>query len=225
MTITTASADYSFLNGTPEPTAAKNNDQLGQEEFLKLMVTQLENQDPTKPMDSFEFLSQISQFSTVDGIQDLGKTFGSFSDQFFSSMTLDAANMVGKTAIVASSEAPLAKGGEVPVSINVPADVPGIDITVQDGVGTVVRQMTLPATQAGMLDFSWDGKDQQGEDLESGTYNLSASYGLGEAAQPMAIYVHQEVKTVLFDQQGSGLVLSLADGREIGMSDVLGFQQ
>ena len=88
--------------GLTQPKAEKKKE-LGQEAFLNLMITQLKNQDPFKPLDSGEFLGQLAQFGTVSGLQDLQTKFDSLSSALVSNQALQAASLVGHTALVPSS--------------------------------------------------------------------------------------------------------------------------
>jgi hypothetical protein len=88
------------------PTAdARANDKLGQEQFLKLMITQLNNQDPFKPLESGEFLGQLAQFGTVSGIQDLQQSFQGLAGSMQSNQALQAAGLVGRSVYVPAQEA------------------------------------------------------------------------------------------------------------------------
>src|SRR4026209_1422384 len=97
-----------IINGTGAPGAAqqgsgiKKKDQLGQAEFLQLMLAQLKNQDPFKAMDPSQFLGQLAQFGTVTGIQDMQNAFTSLSDAMRASQVLDGASMVGRDVLVPS---------------------------------------------------------------------------------------------------------------------------
>ncbi|TAL42573.1 MAG: flagellar hook assembly protein FlgD, partial [Methylovulum sp.] len=89
---------YSGLGvSTLDTTKATKTTSLSQDEFLKLMTTQMTHQDPTKPMQNGEFLSQMAQFGTVSGIQDLQQSFKDFSASISSDQALQASSLVGRT--------------------------------------------------------------------------------------------------------------------------------
>ena len=105
-----------IINGTGAAGSAsqgsgiKKKDQLGQAEFLELMIAQLKNQDPFKAMDPSQFLGQLAQFGTVSGIQDMQAAFGTLSDAMRSSQVLDGATMVGRDVLVPSDDSHAAGG-------------------------------------------------------------------------------------------------------------------
>src|SRR3954467_3273015 len=108
-----------IINGTgaagaaSQPGGAQKSDQLGQNEFLKLMIAQLKNQDPFKAMDPSQFLGQLAQFGTVSGIQEMKAAFGTLSDAMRSSQVLDGSAMIGRDVLVASEDATLQAEGSV----------------------------------------------------------------------------------------------------------------
>src|SRR5690625_1502858 len=96
------------LNGLTDSGDSQNTRQqkapgeIGQEDFLKLMVTQLQNQDPFSPMENGEFLAQIAQFTTATGIQELQQSFERFSSNIKTEQALQAASLVGRNVVVES---------------------------------------------------------------------------------------------------------------------------
>src|SRR5687767_1979784 len=108
-----------IINGTSgagsasQSSATKKKDQLGQAEFLELMIAQLQNQDPFKAMDPSQFRGQLAQFGTVSGISEMKEAFGTLSDAMRSSQVLDGSAMIGRDILVASDEATLQAEGPV----------------------------------------------------------------------------------------------------------------
>jgi flagellar basal-body rod modification protein FlgD len=108
-----------IINGTgaagsaSQGSGVKKKDQLGQAEFLELMIAQLKNQDPFKAMDPSQFLGQLAQFGTVSGIAEIKEAFGTLSDSMRSSQVLDGATMVGREVLVPSDEVMLQAEGSV----------------------------------------------------------------------------------------------------------------
>lgn len=202
---------------------AGSTSDLGQDDFLTLMLAQLENQDPTKPVDNVEFLSQIAQFSQVSGIQSLQTSFANFSDQFSTQMALDAGSMIGSEAILSSDYLHLQEGAVARASIDVPEGVDQVEISVRDQVGTLVDRFVLDTDSSGIRPFEWDGENSEGVQSPTGIYNFSAVVRgeTGDTALPL--YVHERVDSVLLDQTGAGMLLGMSSGREIGMTDIVGF--
>src|SRR4029453_14258568 len=158
-----------IINGTAAAGSAsqsggtKKKDQLGQNEFLQLMLAQLKNQDPFKAMDRSQFLGQLAQFGTVTGIQDMQAAFTSLSDAMRSSQVLDGASMVGRDVLVPSDTVTLHADGTVKGSI-------GLQVNNRGGAGALVRRMTLP-TDSGTHEFTWDGLRDDGTRAAAGDYD------------------------------------------------------
>lgn len=144
-TIDTQTLERLGLSGNRQE-ETKKNDELGQSEFLELMITQLNNQDPMQPMQNGEFYSQIAQFSTVSGIQDLQQTFQQVASALYSGQALQASAMVGRSVLVSSPQANLASGGTVSGVIDVPRDTTQLNVDVYDQAGQLVRRIALGRT-------------------------------------------------------------------------------
>lgn len=135
----------------------RKSDELGQDMFFKLMVTQLNNQNPLKPQEGKEFLSQLAQFSTVTGIQDLQKTFSDFVANMNQGQSLQAAGLVGKNVMIQSDRAVLGMSGEVRGAATVPAGGGDVRLRVLDANGGQVYAADLGEKPAGLADFAWNG--------------------------------------------------------------------
>ena len=153
--------------------------EMGQEDFLKLMTTQLQNQDPMKPMENGDFLAQIAQFSTVDGIGKLQESFQSLASSLHSNQAFQASNMIGKNVMVPSDKGVYFgdEFGEDTVMIaalelNSGADA--VTVNIKDSVGQTLRTLNLGSQNSGRVEFTWDGKNDDGELMEAGVYEFEA---------------------------------------------------
>jgi len=205
--------------GLQQTSGAKKN-QLGQEEFLKLMTTQLQNQDPTKPMDNAQFLSQVAQFSTVSGIQAMQTSFSDLATSMQSNQALQASQLVGRAVLVPGKEGVLPAEGNLYAAAELPAGGT-LQVDVLDDSGQVVRRLDLGTQPAGLSQFSWDGKDEAGTRLDSGNYTLRAQLVQGASTQSLDTYAVDAVGSVSLGNGGITLNLSslgatkLADVREV----------
>ncbi len=143
--------DFSGIGLAPPPAARK--DELGQEEFLNLMITQLKNQDPFKPLESGEFLGQLAQFGTVSGLAGLQTSFNSLASSLVSNQALQAAGLVGRTALVESDTAALPAGGIVEGAVELPATSGRVVVEISDATGEVVRHIELGGQAEGLVRF------------------------------------------------------------------------
>jgi flagellar basal-body rod modification protein FlgD len=211
------------INGTgaagsaSQTNGAKKKDQLGQNEFLQLMLAQLKNQDPFKAMDPSQFLGQLAQFGTVTGIQDMQAAFTSLSDAMRSSQVLDGASMVGREVLVPSDTITLHADGTVKGSIDVPKGLTGLTVNIRDGAGALVRRMTLP-TDSGNHEFTWDGMRDDGTRAAAGDYDIEAIGSLDGQSGSLEMLFSSRVNSVTIDS--SGLVLNTNDLGARPLSDV-----
>jgi len=194
---------------------------LGQDQFLKLMVAQLKNQDPFKPLENGDFIAQMAQFSSVSGLQDLQKSFDSFATSMQSSQALQASTLVGRN--VAMSTEQFAFDGVKPVSgfVRLPTNSENVVFRLFDkNSGELVRELYLGAKDKGDLQFTWDGKDGNDEVVPPGNYTMSAEARDGETNVALGTYLYARVDSVTLGQQAGGVTLNLMDQGSVSLSEV-----
>ena len=196
----------------------KKTDQLGQAEFLELMIAQLKNQDPFKAMDPSQFLGQLAQFGTVTGIQEMQKAFATLSESMRASQVLDGATMVGREVLVASDEAHLAAEGSVVGAIDIPTEATSVQIKITDASGQLVRTMTLP-TGGGLTEFEWDGTTDTGVRAAAGEYSFETVANVGGANYSLETLMSSRVASVTIEA-GRGLTLNTNTLGPRSLSDV-----
>jgi flagellar basal-body rod modification protein FlgD len=200
-------ADNSYGGLGLDPQAATRNTSLGQADFLRLMTEQLKNQDPLKPLDNAQFLGQLAQFSTVQGIDKMQNAMGAVASVMESDQALRAAALVGHDALIEASTLDLAAGTPVDGEVMAPSSGP-ITFEVVDGNGNTVRTMSVQANGAGPTPFHWDGKDDAGGVAGAGRYTIRAKSGNGDNVQQLGVAVEARVDSVSIG--ADGLVLNLA---------------
>ena len=194
---------------------------LGGTNFLTLMLAQLKNQDPTSPVDSNTFLSQLASLSTVQGITQLNTSFGSLSSSLVSSQALQASSLLGHQALVSSTTANLTASGTVTGAVSVPQTTSQAVLNISDSSGALVRQISLGAQPAGMANFTWDGKEQDGSQAPAGQYTLSATYnGATQGGTAASTYVNGTVQSVTMGAGTTGLTLNVSGLGSVAFSNV-----
>lgn len=193
------------LSGTGGSTATGGTN-LNEQDFLKLMTQQLQDQDPLKPVSNAEFFSQIAQFSTVSGITQLNSSFSQLSSQLSSNQSLQAAGLIGHGVLVQGNTVQMSGSG-MTGAVEVPASG-DVTVNIKDSSGALVGTLDLGVQSAGTVPFSWDGKDAQGNALPSGTYTISAQVGSGSSAQAATTDVAALVNSVSVSSSGA-LTLNL----------------
>lgn len=210
--------DRAGLSRGPQ-TDNKSANELNQEQFLELMVTQLRNQDPFKPMESGEFLGQLAQFGTVSGIQDLQDSFQGLSGSLQSSQTLQAASLVGRSVLVPSHEAWLVPGGEVTGAVDNPDGARELSVGVYDLSGRLVA--TVPADGQGeRAAFRWDGTGADGQPALPGFYEMRPVGRLGGEAVALDAMVRGKVESVSIDRHSGALSLTVTGLGEVDLAKV-----
>lgn len=205
-TITSTSSDTYASLGLNAPQNARSAS-LGQADFLRLMTEQLKNQDPLKPLDNAQFLGQLAQFSTVQGIDKMQSAMEAVASVMESDQALRAASLVGHDALVEASTLDLQADTEVNGEVAAPSAGP-ITFEIVDASGARVRTMTVEAAAAGDTAFHWDGNNDAGQPAGAGRYTIRATSGNGSNAQALDVSVAAHVDSVSIGSDG--LVLNLA---------------
>ena len=194
---------------------------LGQEDFLKLMTTQLQNQDPFAPMENGEFLGQIAQFSAVTGIQDLQASFEKLSQSLVSNQALQASGLVGRSVLAPTGIAALGQDGGVKGVVEVPASSNDVRVTIHAASGETIRSLALGSQPSGNAQFQWDGLKDDGTRALPGSYFVAASGQFEGRQVGLDTLLASEVESVTLGGDG-GLLLDL---RGVGPIDFKNVRQ
>lgn len=188
--------------------------------FLKLLIAQIQNQDPMAPMDASSMTSQMSQLNMVSSIGDMNKSMTAMLSQMQSVNFMNQAAVIGRSPMVAGSS--ISFDGVTPVVLgaNAVSPITAAVATIKDVSGNTVNSMDMGRLDAGMNNFAWDGKDADGNTMPAGMYYLSigGSNASGGKEVPTA-YVASPVMAVSKSSNGDAL-LSLLDGRKINASEI-----
>ena len=207
------------LNATRLKTETKKANEMGQDEFLKLMITQMKNQDPTKPMDSNEFVSQMAQFSQATGIKSLNTSFSSLASSLQSNQALQASSMVGRDVLVESERLQLgANGAGFAIDLANPASQ--VDVEITDGAGQIVRKLSFGQTGAGAHDVAWDGLAADGSAAVPGNYKVKVTATVDGQEEAAAALARVTVQSVTLPRNGASPQLNLADFGAVNMDAV-----
>jgi flagellar basal-body rod modification protein FlgD len=214
---TSAAALFAALNASSG--AAKNTSTVAdtQDRFLKLLVTQMKNQDPLNPMDNAQVTSQMAQLSTVTGIDKLNATLQALSDSMTSNQSLQAASMIGHGVLVAGKGVDLASGrGLGGFELTQPVD--SARVSIYDKSGALVRTIDLGAQPSGITNWQWDGKNSAGVDMAAGSYTFTVNATKGGASIAATGLQFGMVNSVTQNTQGVALSVGQLEG--ITMSQV-----
>lgn len=207
-------------NAASGVSASKGMMDMGSEDFLKLLTTQLKNQDPLNPTDSTQFMGQIAQLTSASGIQELQESFSSLTENMRGNQTMQAASLIGRDVTVESGTAYLPEEGNVTGSVKVPGGVENLTVTVQDSAGQVVRRMDMGTQGAGNVDFAWDGLGKDGQRLPAGQYSISANAGTDGEAKGFQVFTSAEVESVNLGGGNGDPTLNLQGIGEVNLAAV-----
>lgn len=215
-TSTTTQSLIDASNGTAS-TASSNVMTDAQNRFLKLLTTQLKNQDPLNPMDNAQMTSQLAQISTVDGIEKLNATLQQLVSNSVEGEALQAAGLVGHRVMVNGTALQLGDGGAVGgLSLDAAADK--VTVTVKDMNGLVMRTIELGNLDAGTHNFSWDGTTDAGVKAVNGNYVVSLAANRGSEKITTSALQLATVSNV--NRSTSGVTLNLGSLGLVKLSDV-----
>jgi flagellar basal-body rod modification protein FlgD len=224
VTDTTSSAANTLqsLGLTQQATQATGSqtNQLGQADFLTLLTAQMKSQDPTNPMDSQQFLAQLAQFTTVQGIQDLEKSVTSLASSVVTSQTLQSAQLLGHSVLVPSSSLTLGSSGGVTGAVDLPDGASAATVKITTPSGQVVRTISVQGQGSGLADFTWDGLDDAGKAVAPGQYQVTASGSVGGSQQAFDTLALVGVNSVSVDPTSGQAVLSAGQLGDVKLSQV-----
>jgi flagellar basal-body rod modification protein FlgD len=202
-----------------EAASQKKDDRLGQSDFLRLMVTQLENQDPFKPMENGEFLGQLAQFGTVSGIEDLQKSFKQFSQSIASGQALQAAALVDRNVTVPGDMKIMDPADGMSGAVQVPSSG-DVVVGVYNQAGQLVKRIPLGLQEAGLREFQWDGRDESGVVQSPGIYEFAAVRSSGAGSEALDVYLTARVESVSVGGNNGALTLQVEGMGEIDFNKV-----
>lgn len=198
----------------------KNNDRLGQKDFLKLMLAQFRNQDPTNPKTNGDFLAQLAQFSTNDGITKMQESLQQLAGSLQSNQALQASSLVGRKVLINSNVAQLAGDGGVKINVETPAPVNNLTAFIYSSAGELVRKIPLGQHNTGMFDFTWDGMSDKGEKLAPGNYIVGVNGLYGDQEVALKTMMAANVDSVSLGFNGEGVRLNVAGIGEVPLEQV-----
>lgn len=210
-TSTTGKAISSSSTGTSATS------KFGKDTFLNLLVAQLKNQDPLKPMDSTAFVAQLAQFSSLEAQQNTNTKLDSLLTYQTSIQNTLLSNFIGKQVSFSGSSVNLATTADI--SYTPAADAASVTLTISDSSGKVVRTVSLGAQTSGAKSYTWNGKDSNGNTLSDGTYTVSFSAADSSGAF-VAVATKSKGTVTGISYDGSTTYLVLDSGTKIKPGDI-----
>lgn len=198
---------------------AKKEAENPQDRFLKLLVTQMKNQDPLKPLDNAEVTSQLAQISTVTGIDKLNTTLQLLTSDFEDSQSIAATEMIGHSAFVPGKSISLDGDGAI-AGIELAQPVDQLTVTIFDSSGIAIRKIDRDAQPAGISTIAWDGMTDSGAKAANGDYTFAVSAKQGGNDIKVNTLSFGQVNSVSHGEQGT-----LLDMDELGLVSLSNVKQ
>ena len=202
-------------------TSKEKSSSLTQEDFLSLLTTQLAYQDPTKPVDNAQMVSQMAQISTVDGITSLNSSVSNLSTVVTSSQALMASSLVGQKVLLPSSTGYITSGAGMSGVVATGEGASDLTISIKNSSGAVVYQTNVSGDQNGNVPFSWDGKDSKGNALPEGKYTVSATGLVDGKSQALSGLVYGKVNSVTLGSSSTTTALNINGLGSVKLSNIL----
>tara|TARA_B100001989_G_scaffold15243_1_gene9457 strand:+ start:1186 stop:1875 length:690 start_codon:yes stop_codon:yes gene_type:complete len=199
------------VKSSEDKKVAENKSTLGQEDFLKLMTTQLQNQDPFAPMENGDFIAQMAQFSTVTGITEMGNQMKALNDKLDSFRIATASQYLGHSVLVPGNVVRPNGNDNVEGVIDVPNATTKLQVFFQKENGEIIDQLDLGGQSRGLVGFSWENVP---EEIKKGNEKIFISAFLGDNPdQALATSVFSKVlgtstenNQIKLDVDGYGLI-------------------
>lgn len=218
MTNVNGASGAANMNFNPvEPSGKK---ELGQQDFLRLMVAQVQNQDPMQPQANGEFLSQLAQFSTNDGITRMQNSIQQMASSLQSNQALQASALVGRKVLVNSNNLTLGAAGDTKAAIQMPAGLSNLNASIYSEKGELIKTIPLGQPAPGLFQFNWDGTNNSSARVDPGKYKIEVHGTYGGKEVALRTMTSANVDSVSLGQNGEGLKLNVAGVGSVFLDEV-----
>ncbi|BBG66881.1 flagellar basal-body rod modification protein FlgD [Hydrogenimonas sp.] len=173
---------------------------LGKDDFLQLLITELQYQDPTDPMDSDKILSQTSQLATLEAQTNTNETMKQISEAYMSTSQFNTIGAIGKIADVGNSDIRLDESGSTYFEIYFPEDAASGTLQITDSSGNIIKSVDLPSISSGVHPFEWDGTDSSGNRVDAGVYQVNVSYNTPDGEELTTRVGLYPIESVRFEE-------------------------
>ena len=211
------------INSSEKSNVPKAKDQLGQEDFLKLMTTQLQNQDPFAPMENGEFIAQMAQFSTVTGITSMDESLKNVAAKLGETRIATAANMLGHSVLVPGKIARADDDGSVNGVIDLPSASTNVNVVFKSQNGEILDTINLGNQSSGLVGFAWHGAPKDMIESDEPIF-VEAYANSGKGMEGVNSSIFAEVLSSSAGDGDSGVMLDVRDYGTISANEVIKFR-
>jgi len=201
-------------------TAPEKRGELGQNEFLSLMLAQLEHQDPFKPLENSEFVAQMAQFSTVAGIEGMDTSMQAMSESLAGNQLMQASSLIGRTALVPGSTTALNDDSGIQGLFELAESATSTALNIFNSAGELVYQEETGFKQAGAHPFGWNGLLDNGNRAPAGQYTVSLTYGQGENLTQANTLLENRISTISLARGDNTVTIETEEGNLVSLLDI-----
>lgn len=198
---------------------------LGKQDFLNLLVAQLQNQDPLNPVDDKEFVAQLAQFSSLEQAMQTNERLGLLQNTNTALNNAQVTGLIGQTVEANGNKVALTDARPLALGYNLGSDAVESTITIRDASGKAVRTMAAGGGTAGRHDAFWDGMDDSGNAMPAGTYTVEVTAKNASGGQVTTSTRVKGVVTSVTFENGSAELIIGASGQHISPADVISVSQ
>jgi flagellar basal-body rod modification protein FlgD len=210
-------ATVSSINSGVTNSSQTKKSVMGKDDFLKMLVAQLKNQDPLNPLDGTAFVAQLAQFSSLEQLQNMSTQLDSMSSSFSSMNNVQVANLIGNE-VSAKGNTTIVEGSTNTLYYNLPSDVKQGSVKIYDAQGILVRTQSFGSQKAGVNSLTWSCAN-----LPAGTYTfeVSATDTGGKEIIPTALVTGKVTGATI----KSGVPYLTVNGRDIAFADIISIRK
>jgi flagellar basal-body rod modification protein FlgD len=195
---------------------------LSQEDFFSLLTEQLANQDPTKPVDNDQMVAQMTSFTMADGIEQLNDKFSDFATSMTSNQALQASSLIGQEVLLQGDIGYIsAEGQNVSGVVITEQSVGGLEITIENETGEIIKSINVGTQAAGNIEFNWDGTDANGNNMPVGNYVVRAQGNVAGESVVLPTAINRQVGSVSVAASSQGIILNLDGDVSVKLKDVI----
>jgi flagellar basal-body rod modification protein FlgD len=209
-----SSTSSSGTSASSDASAISSALNISPSDFLTLITTQLQDQNPLQPTDPTQFLSQLEQMSEVSSMQNMETSLGSLQTSLASTQMANGAALIGTTVLAPTSEGTLSStsGSTISGAVQAASGAKSITLTISNSAGVTVDTQTLTPASSGLTYFSWNGTTSSGGTAAAGQYTIQASSTDGTSTTTLSPLVASQVESVTVDSSTSALDVITENG-------------
>lgn len=197
------------------------NSSLGKNDFLNLLMTQLQHQDPLNPQDDKEFVAQLSQFSSLEQLTNISSGVDTLNKSITQQQMFSAASFIGKEVKAKGDSLSVSDGAAGPIYYTLPKAASSVSLNFMDSNGNIVRTLNQGAQAAGDQTYQWDAKNSNGKSVTDGTYRIGVT-AYGADGSPMMVNTNVTGLVTGVSNSNGKFLLTTQDGRGVYFEDVQG---